>query len=44
MFTTIPISKKLFIGDLNGHVSTTSVGFEVFHRGFPKLHVSDNVS
>ena len=30
----IPSSKKLFIGDLNGHVGTTSVGFEAIHGGF----------
>ena len=25
---------KLFIGDLNGHVGTTSSGFEAVHGGF----------
>jgi len=32
---TVPSSKKLFIGgDLNGHVGSTSAGFEVVHEGF----------
>ena len=26
--STVPISEKLFIGDLNGHVGATNVGFE----------------
>lgn len=30
----IHISEKLFIGDLNGHVGTISVGFEAVHGGF----------
>ena len=31
----VPSSEKLFIGgDLNGHVGTSSAGFEVVHRGF----------
>ncbi|RCV24208.1 hypothetical protein SETIT_5G066500v2, partial [Setaria italica] len=31
----IPSSEKLFIGgDLNGHVGTTSAGFEAVHGGF----------
>ena len=31
----VPSSKKLFIGgDLNGHVGSTSAGFEVAHGGF----------
>ncbi|ONM57568.1 Transducin/WD40 repeat-like superfamily protein [Zea mays] len=35
MVKTIPISEKLFIGGgLNGHVGTTSVGFEAVHEGF----------
>ncbi|RCV30448.1 hypothetical protein SETIT_6G095600v2 [Setaria italica] len=31
---TVPSSKKLFIGDLNGHVGTTSAGFKAVHGGF----------
>ena len=35
MVRAIPSSKKLFIGgDLNGHVGTSSVGFEAVHGGF----------
>jgi hypothetical protein len=35
MVRTIPVSEKLFIGGgLNGHVATTSVGFEAVHEGF----------
>ena len=31
----VPSSEKLFTGgDLNGHVGTSSVGFEAVHRGF----------
>ena len=31
----MPSSEKLFIGvDLNGHVGTTSAGFESVHGGF----------
>ena len=31
----VPSSEKLFIGgDLNGHVGTSSVGFEAVHEGF----------
>ena len=31
----VPSSEKLFIGgDLNGHVGSTSAGFEVAHGGF----------
>ena len=31
----VPISEKLFTGgDLNGHVGTSSVGFEAIHGGF----------
>ena len=31
----VPSSEKLFIGgDLNGHVGTTSAGFEAVHGGF----------
>ena len=32
---TVPSSEKLFIGeDLNGHIGSTSAGFEVVHEGF----------
>jgi hypothetical protein len=34
MVRAIPISEKIFIRDLNGNASTTSVCFEVVHRGF----------
>jgi hypothetical protein len=34
MVRTIPISKKLFIRDLNSHVGTTSANFEAIHGGF----------
>jgi exonuclease III len=35
LFRVVPSSEKLFIGgDLNGHVGSTSVGFEVAHGGF----------
>ena len=35
MVRAIPSSEKLFIGgDLNGHVGTTSAGFEAVHEGF----------
>ena len=31
----VPSSEKLFIGgDLNGHVGTSSAGFEAVHGGF----------
>ena len=30
----VPNSEKLFIGDLNGHIGTTSTGFEAVHGGF----------
>ena len=33
MVSAIPISEKPFIGDLNGHVGTSS-HFEVVHGGF----------
>jgi hypothetical protein len=33
--SSVPISEKLFIGgDLNGHVGSTRVGFDVIHGGF----------
>ena len=35
MVRAVPTSEKLFIGgDLNGHVGTSSAGFEAAHGGF----------
>ena len=35
LIRVVPSSEKLFIGeDLNGHVGTTSAGFEAVHGGF----------
>jgi hypothetical protein len=35
LVSSVPISEKLFIGgDLNGHVSSSRVGFEGVHGGF----------
>ena len=35
MIRAVPSSEKLFIGGyLNGHVGTTSAGFEAVHGGF----------
>jgi exonuclease III len=34
LVSSVPISKKLFIGDLNGHVGSTRVGFDGVHGGF----------
>ena len=35
MVRVVPSSEKLFIGgDLNGHVGTSSAGFETVHRDF----------
>lgn len=35
MVRTVPSSKNLFIGgDFNGHVGTTSAGYEAVHGGF----------
>ena len=35
LIRAVPNSEKLFIGeDLNGHICTTSVGFEVVRGGF----------
>jgi hypothetical protein len=34
LVSSVPISEKLFIGDLNGHVDSTKVGFDVVHGGF----------
>ena len=34
LIRAVPSSEKHFIGDLNGHVGTTSAGFEAVYRGF----------
>jgi hypothetical protein len=35
LVSSVPISEKFFIGgDLNGHVGSTRVGFDVVHGGF----------
>jgi hypothetical protein len=34
LVSSVPISEKFFIGDLNGHVSSTRVGFDGVHGGF----------
>ena len=35
LIRAVPSSEKFFIGgDLNGHVGTTSAGFEAVHGGF----------
>jgi hypothetical protein len=34
LIRSVPISDKLFIGDLNGHVGSTKVGFDGVHGGF----------
>jgi hypothetical protein len=34
LVSSVSISKKLFIGDLNGHVGSTRVGFDGVHGGF----------
>jgi hypothetical protein len=34
LVSSVPISEKLFIGDLNGHVGSTRVGFDGVHGGF----------
>ena len=34
LIRAISSSEKLFIGDLNGHVGTTSAGFEAVYEGF----------
>ena len=34
MVRAVPTNEKLFIGDLNGHVGSTNVGYELSHRGF----------
>jgi hypothetical protein len=33
LVSSVPISEKLFIGDLNGHVGSTRVGFDGVHVG-----------
>jgi hypothetical protein len=34
LVNSVPISEKLFIGDLNGHVGSTRLGFDGVHGGF----------
>jgi hypothetical protein len=34
LVSSVTISEKLFIGDLNGHVSSIRVGFNEVHKGF----------
>jgi hypothetical protein len=34
LVSSVPISEKLFIGDLNGHVGSIRVGFDGVHGGF----------
>jgi hypothetical protein len=34
LVSSVSNSKKLFIGDLNGHVGSTRVGFDGVHGGF----------
>jgi hypothetical protein len=34
LVSSVPISEKLFIGNLNGHVGSTRVGFDGVHEGF----------
>jgi hypothetical protein len=34
LVSSVPISEKLFIGDLNGHAGSTRVGFDGVHGGF----------
>jgi hypothetical protein len=34
LVSSVPISEKLFIRDLNGHVGSTRVGFDGVHGGF----------
>jgi hypothetical protein len=34
LVSSVPISEKLFIEDLNGHVGSTRVGFDGVHEGF----------
>jgi hypothetical protein len=34
LISSVPISEKLFIGDLNEHVGSTTVGFDGVHGGF----------
>jgi hypothetical protein len=31
MVSSVPVGEKLFIGDLNGHVGTSSTSFEGVH-------------
>jgi hypothetical protein len=34
LVSSVPLSEKLFIGDLNGHVGSTRVAFDGVHGGF----------
>jgi hypothetical protein len=34
LVSSVPISEKLFIGDLNGYVGSTKVDFDGVHGGF----------
>jgi exonuclease III len=34
LISSVPVSEKLFIGDLNGHVDSIRVDFDVVHGGF----------
>jgi hypothetical protein len=34
VLSSVPISEKLFIGELNEHVGSTRVGFDGVHEGF----------
>jgi hypothetical protein len=34
LVSSVPIFEKLFIGDLNGHVGSTRVGFDRVYEGF----------
>jgi hypothetical protein len=34
LVSSVPISEKFFIGELNGHVGSTRIGFDGVHGGF----------
>jgi hypothetical protein len=34
LVSSMPISEKFFIGELNGHVGSTRIGFDGVHGGF----------
>jgi hypothetical protein len=40
LVSSVPISKKLFIRDLNEHVGSTRVGFEMIHGGFGYVSIN----